>query len=176
MYCPKCGLQQPNETMRFCSRCGFQLGATSQLLTNNGMLPMNPQNYVALPPKQKPKGLKQGLMIILLSVVLFPVIIGLCALFDSPAPLLISVTMFLAGLAWILYSYATKEDGAAIPGAFAQPTINPQWQQLPSPQNHTVTGFHKGNFATGDMTPPTGELVPPPSITEGTTTLFDKKS
>jgi hypothetical protein len=176
MYCPKCGLQQPNETMRFCSRCGFQLGATSQLLTNNGMLPMNPQNYVALPPKQKPKGLKQGLMLILLSVVLLPVIIALIALSDSPAPLLISATIFLAGLARIIYSYAFKDEVVATPGAFVQPSVHPQWQQLPNPQNHAVTDFHQGNFSTGEMTPPTGELVSPTSVTEGTTALFDKKS
>src|SRR5262249_34793888 len=163
---PKCGFQQASDTTRFCSRCGFQLGVTTQLLANNGMLPINPQNYVALPPKQKPKGMKRGVMLLLLSVVLSPIFFGISFAGDTGVPLFVPITMFLAGLAMILYSYAFKDEAAATPGAFAQPIINPQWQQLPNPQSHTVSGFHQGNFATGEMTPPTGELVPPASVTE----------
>ncbi|MEJ7625077.1 MAG: hypothetical protein WKF34_13875 [Pyrinomonadaceae bacterium] len=34
MYCPKCSQQQASEEIRFCSRCGFQLGVVKALLVN----------------------------------------------------------------------------------------------------------------------------------------------
>ena len=167
MFCPKCGLQQATETTRFCSRCGFQLGVTTQLLANNGMLPMNQQPFV-VQPKTKPKGLKRGVILLLLSVVLFPIFFGAAIAADTPAPLIVPVTLFLAGLAWTLYSYVFKEDGEQVQGTFQQPFMSPQRQHLPPPQDYSVTGFHQGGLTTG-------ELVPPTSVTEGTTTLFDKE-
>ncbi len=177
MYCPRCGIQQTTETTRFCSRCGFQLAVTSQLLANNGLLPMPQQQpYPVVQTKQKPKGVKRGLMLLLASVVIFPIFFGGSIAADSPAPLIVPLTMFLAGLAWILYSYAFKDEVVPPQGAYQQPLVNPQFPQLPQPQNYGVSGFHQGNLATGELMPPTGEVVSPPSITEGTTTLFDKKS
>ncbi|HYG80061.1 MAG TPA: hypothetical protein VD861_06720, partial [Pyrinomonadaceae bacterium] len=32
MYCPRCSQQQASEEVRFCSRCGFQLGVVKELL------------------------------------------------------------------------------------------------------------------------------------------------
>lgn len=167
MFCPKCGLQQATETTRFCSRCGFQLGVTSQLLANNGMIPVNQQPFV-LQPKTKPKGLKRGVMLLLLSVVLFPIFLGVSIAGETPAPLIVPVTLFLTGLAWTLYSYIFKDDVEHTQGTFQQPFINQQRPHLPPPQDYSVTGFHQGGLTTG-------ELVPPGSVTEGTTTLFDKE-
>jgi uncharacterized membrane protein YvbJ len=36
MYCPKCSQQQISDEMRFCSRCGFPLGAVKELIANDG--------------------------------------------------------------------------------------------------------------------------------------------
>jgi hypothetical protein len=35
MYCPRCGHQQPSEQFRFCSRCGFQLGAIKEMIASD---------------------------------------------------------------------------------------------------------------------------------------------
>ena len=34
MYCPKCSQLQISEEMRFCSRCGFALGAVRELVAS----------------------------------------------------------------------------------------------------------------------------------------------
>ena len=39
MYCPQCGQQQVSIDLRFCSRCGFQLGGVTELLASGGELP-----------------------------------------------------------------------------------------------------------------------------------------
>lgn len=39
MHCPRCGQQQVSEEIKFCSRCGFQLGLVAELLANGGTLP-----------------------------------------------------------------------------------------------------------------------------------------
>ncbi len=117
MYCPKCGRQQPND-MRFCSGCGFQLGVTSQLLATDGTLPVaptiSPMPY-APEKKPKPKGMKVGVMLMLLTIVLSPIFIGLTIAADHPAPLIIPFTMFLAGLATLLYSWIFKDSPQAQP-------------------------------------------------------------
>ncbi len=35
MYCPKCGQQLINETLRYCSRCGLLLDGVTDFLSNN---------------------------------------------------------------------------------------------------------------------------------------------
>ena len=39
MYCPRCGEQQTSGNLRFCNRCGLQLGLISEVLANDGTLP-----------------------------------------------------------------------------------------------------------------------------------------
>ena len=36
MYCPRCSQEQTSEAVRFCSRCGFKLGAVRALLADGG--------------------------------------------------------------------------------------------------------------------------------------------
>jgi len=39
MHCPSCGQQQVSNETKFCSRCGFPLGLTSEVLSHGGFLP-----------------------------------------------------------------------------------------------------------------------------------------
>jgi len=39
MYCPKCSQIQTEDGLRFCSRCGFQLGVVKELLAEPGSAP-----------------------------------------------------------------------------------------------------------------------------------------
>ncbi len=179
MYCPKCGREQARN-MRFCSGCGFQLDATSQLLATDGMLPMIPTvqqtQYPATPPKNpKPKGMKVGVMLMLLTAVLFPVFIGLTVAADHPGPLIIPFTMFLAGLAALIYSWIFKD--ASQSQTYQQPVRPPypmnqpinQPPALPPGEPYRVSNFNQPTAVN------TSEIVNPPSVTESTTQLFDKE-
>ena len=74
MYCPRCGQQQATDAMRFCSRCGFPMEGTMQLLAHGGMLPVyqEPSGEKKISPRRR--GVKQGALIMLLGVLLVPIL------------------------------------------------------------------------------------------------------
>jgi hypothetical protein len=176
MYCPQCGLQQVSNDVRFCSRCGFQLGGVTELLNNQGMpihhFPANQLPFVAPPGiSQRKKGMKNGARLMFLSAVLTPIFIAFSVVADHPGPFLIPFTVFLAGLCWMVFSAIFGEDtpipqASKIPQQFgANP---PPRTALPGAENYRVTG----------VAPPrinTSEIVNPPSVTDHTTQLFDKE-
>src|SRR5687767_4307037 len=103
MFCPGCGYQITAAQVRFCPGCGFRLDGVTDLLARAGEpVSLEPQTSTNLSERQK--GIRLGVKLILLSVVLFPVFLALSVLFDSPGPLLPPATIFLSGLAWSLYS------------------------------------------------------------------------
>ena len=73
MYCPRCGQQQTSDSMRFCSRCGFALEGTMQVLAHGGMLPQYqpPADEKTISPRRK--GVKQGVLIMLIGLLLVPI-------------------------------------------------------------------------------------------------------
>jgi hypothetical protein len=102
MYCPKCS-QQVFEDASFCNRCGFHLSIVKELFVNNGLLPvpaLEAQQGQAKPPR---KAGRLGAKMMFFSIILLPVFFGLSVIFDSPVPLFVPATLFLAGVAWILY-------------------------------------------------------------------------
>lgn len=177
MFCPKCGRQQPTNT-RFCSGCGFQLDGTSQLLANDGMLPMinnMPPQTSAFPEKKaKPRGMKIGVILMLISAVLSPIFFGASIAADHPGPLIVPFTMFLAGFATLIYSLIFRDSTPQVthPQSFhprqpIQPIHPSPPPGLPQPHVHRVENFQKPLN--------TSEIVNTPSVTEGTTQLFDKE-
>lgn len=179
MYCPQCGSQQAKNDVRFCFRCGFQLGGVTELLANQGM----PTHQLQLPPvmpppiSQRKKGMKNGAKLMFLSAVLMPIFIGFSFLVDSGGPMFVPFTVFLAGLCWLVYSAIFGEDNPIpqvqkLPQQFAahppqQFSAPPPRTALPSAENYQVT-----------MPPQritTSEIVNPPTVTDHTTQLFDKE-
>ena len=169
MYCPKCSQQQISDAVRFCSRCGFQLGVVAELLETDGVL----QNYYPSPPeklsiyRQITSGI--GAKMIFFSIVFVPFAVLLGIPFDTAAFLLISAFLFFAGFMQILYTQI-----------FGKKTF--------SPENR----LHKLNSAAAysQITPPaadtapileiktrdTNEILPPPSVTDPTTRLLAKEA
>src|SRR5215831_11829946 len=104
MYCPRCGQQPVYESLRFCPTCGLRLDSVVELLASNGA----PSSFDALPAAHDPaspkrRGMRQGAKLMLVSLVLLPLIFAASFGLDSGVPLLIPVTLFLAGLAWLSY-------------------------------------------------------------------------
>jgi hypothetical protein len=102
MYCPKCSQQQAADDVRFCARCGFPLGGVRELIAGSGLAPSAGPHAPALSPRQR--GIRQGARLTFLSVVLFPLFYGICFVVGSPLPLTVSGTLFLGGLAWMIYA------------------------------------------------------------------------
>ena len=102
MYCPVCGQQQISESTRFCSKCGFLLTNIGEIISNNGLVPVNLQN-VSGESKDSPRkrGLKQGLMFLLVGMLLVLPLVTLFSIGIRIGPvfaILVAILSFCGGL------------------------------------------------------------------------------
>ena len=168
MFCPKCSQQQVSDEVRFCSRCGFQLGVVAELLSTGGVLQtFQPQ------PEEKLSLYRQvtshvGAKIVFLSLILVPVAFLIGIIFDAPEWLLLPLFLFFIGLVQIIYKQIfgkkiTPEKRLNQTGNLN--SSEPQFQ-LSSPQNAPVPILEIKNRDTAKMSPP-------PSVTDHTTKLLE---
>ncbi len=178
MNCPRCGQQQVSEATRFCSRCGFPLEGVAELLASGGVLPthyVQPERRELSPRK---KGVRQGAMLMLSTILVVPIVAILAVSFLPFAEVLIPITAlvcFIGGLLRILYALLLEETGPEHSGAAVtyQGPVGPT--QLGQPrQTGAALPPASVNPASGWRRPNTGELAPPSSVTENTTRLLDR--
>src|SRR6516225_2215193 len=157
MYCPRCGQQPAFESLRFCPTCGLRLDGVMELLASNGApATLGPPAPTAVDPASpKRRGMRQGAKLMLLSGVALPLFLAFCASIRHGGPMLIPVTLFLAGLAWLSYY---KLFGADYSSPIERMTIRP-----PAPVNVLR---QPESYAT-----PVTER--PQSVTEPTTRFFN---
>ena len=101
MFCPRCGQQQVVEEVRFCARCGFQLGGVAVLLANEGAWPAHAAPPAAPLDSPRSRGVRQGGMMMLFGAALVPVlaIIGSRTVGVGGEAALLGVILFILGLA-----------------------------------------------------------------------------
>ncbi|HMF55296.1 MAG TPA: zinc ribbon domain-containing protein [Pyrinomonadaceae bacterium] len=181
MFCPQCGQQQPSEDMRFCSRCGFQLQGVTQLLATGGQPALVPMEGGVRRRSPRYEGVKQGVSLFLIGMVLVPLVAVFSTLVLRHPELFVppvAIICFVGGLMRIIYALIFQE-GAKSMGqydlpAYAPPTAQQQMGAgsaarlgaLPPQRVMPVSGWRR---------PDTAELVQPPSVTENTTKLLDKE-
>jgi len=181
MFCPQCGQRQPSNEARFCSSCGFQLYVVTELLKTGGQLTRRP----AAPGKMSPRsrGLRQGAMLMLSTLVVVPIVailgvamIGLPGEFVAAAAVVCAMGGFLRMMYALLFeSNEAPEDATPAP-QYVPPASIPNYlgaRQTPSalpPQQGTPV-----NTYSAPRRLDTGEIVPPPSVTDHTTRLLDKQ-
>jgi len=185
MHCPQCGQQQVSEITRFCSRCGYHLDGVAQLLAAGGMFPAYSLGEVTSEKSPKWKGVRQGMILFLVGVLLVPIMAVFSAYtngFVSNAfqmlVALFSLLCFVGGPIRMLYA-ALFEEGApargmlrASPSTYAPPMSN----ALPPPGRMNVLPPANANPAGGWRRPNTAELVGRPSVTDNTTRLLDRNA
>ena len=171
MYCPRCGQPPAVDHMRFCPSCGFRLSGVAELLANDGFLgarePVEPQVNKMSPRR---RGIRQGAKLMFLSGVLLPPAFGLSIAADSPAPLLIPLTVFLTGLAWLLYFRLFGEESLPIAERSQPAQIGPAGRNAYIPPARRAPAY--------ELDPPRGDtagLSLSPSVTEHTTNLLGNK-
>jgi hypothetical protein len=177
MYCPQCGQERVSESTSFCSRCGYLLTGTAELLPMGGALPQMQPTDVRSP---RSRGVRQGLFMFLLMFVLAPVV-GLISQFGlgiEPWPVGVVVALFgFGGLLRIAYAMMFESK---FPPALPESRLN---RELPhSPYNFSTSALppERGPAASDFVTPAFGrqpEPVPaePSSVTDETTKLLEKK-
>src|ERR1044071_7894427 len=108
MYCPRCGQQQLSDEVRFCSRCGLPLAGVAPLISAASVDAAGGPRKGILAGKRP--GVRRGAKLMFFSVVLFPIFFAMAIAADSPGPLVIPLTLFLAGAAFMLYTVLFGEE------------------------------------------------------------------
>jgi hypothetical protein len=181
MYCPQCGQRQVSSEMRFCSRCGFPMGGVAELLAQGGVLGVGEegkQEQQGISPRRK--GVRQGVMMMLLGSVIVPILAILDSFADGPSILdllvpIAAVICFAGGMMRILYALLfeqntpeIKRDAPAyVPSAMPAQLDSVRTSALPPAQSVPVPNFAPRRANTA-------ELVQPQSVTENTTRLLDE--
>jgi hypothetical protein len=193
MYCPKCSQLQVSDQIQFCSSCGLSLNDIKELILADGKTKVSqPETREdKLSPRQK--GVRQGVQLMLLSVVLIPAYILLAALFPANDRLIegsvsdtvfekvsqaILFTIFMFGLARVLYARFFEQGVSFGENKAETVQLNSSLVDhlngsstnyaLPPSQSIPVSGF-------GPWRANTGELVQSPSVTEHTTKSLRKE-
>jgi hypothetical protein len=169
MFCPRCGQQQISDEVRFCPRCGLSLAQVPALLAS-GVAATPAAESPRVARTQKRLGIRRGAKLMFFSAVLFPIFLALSIAFDSPGPLVVPLTVFLAGGAWLLYfalfgeetPHANEAKGSK---EFRDSRTAPA---LPPSTFVPASGFGQRRANTADM-------AQPPSVTEQTTRLLDEE-
>lgn len=183
MFCPQCGQKQVSNEARFCSACGFQMNAVSDLLRSGGVVAtFRPAGPRKLSPRQR--GIRQGAMMMLCTMLIVPLvaIIGV-AMMNLPGEIagIAAVTCFVGGLLRIIYAIMLEDSEApASDSDQLAPYAPPQGAPLymnPSAPRAAALPPHQQGFGAADYRPPrrpeTGEVAQrPPSVTENTTRLL----
>lgn len=168
MFCPRCSQQQLPGEVRFCSRCGFQLSAVSQLLYTNGMVYAPSDVSRERLPLIKRKELRSGAKLIFASFFLTIPCLILTGIFDHPLPLLLIPITFALGLAQILYYFLFGESILPVkkqPSEFSEKTRPLNFQ----PTDDLPFSFMDSNSLN------TAEFRPQGNATRKTSNLYDMR-
>ncbi len=170
MYCPQCSQEQLAEEMRFCSRCGFPLTMVSQLVRNGGA-GLDVEAKGQLSPRQK--GVRWGVILMSISVLLVPVAAMMTALEEDFAVLFIpTFLIFVIGLVRLLYAYLlaknTPNEKANLSTAKSTSLPGAHQPALPAGQTIPVTAWRQPVN--------TSEMAQPSSVTDHTTKLLSDET
>ncbi len=180
MYCPKCSQQQASDSVRFCSRCGFQLEVVKELLLTDGALVRPEAETHASHRSARNRGVRQGVMLMLLTALIVPVSallfkVGLLPKeFVALAAIICAVGGFMRLVYALMFEEGAQHRNPAAPPAYNTHATPAQFQQgfaasaLPPQQSRPVTDFYGGRRIE------TAEITQPPSVTENTTRLLEK--
>jgi hypothetical protein len=173
MFCPQCGQERLSEATSFCSRCGFLLTGTTELLQTGGELPASPSGTIS----PRSRGIRMGLFLFLLMIIIAP-IIGIVSTFlfrITPWPM--GVVLFLLGGAGLLrMAYAIMFESKY---AENQLPISPVSDRQVTAKGEPGALPPQQTYPAG-ATPQMGRWLDtrelePGSVTENTTKLLEKE-
>ena len=176
MHCPRCGQEQAQGNLKFCSRCGLPLSIVAEVVANGGDLPKLRELAGKKGFFTRSLGLKVALcwflvldflMVPLLAIAGGEEIVAVAAILGFVGAVLIAVfsALFLKN--------PVAEYQAAQAGMREMNSATVANEALPPAQAQPATDY--ASPAGSWKAPDTGDLVRPGSVTEGTTRLLKKE-
>ena len=178
MFCPNCGQERISTETSFCSRCGFLLTGTAELIQTGGIIPqVTATGSKGNSPRKK--GLKQGLFIFLLTFLVVPIVsIFTIAIKVEPfAVAICAVTLLMGGLLRMAYALMFESNDVET-GTLANDVnqlISRQRTAAALPPQHSVPIPAEVPFRAATGTWRDTRDLQPPSVTDGTTKLLEKE-
>jgi hypothetical protein len=190
MFCPRCGQPQASEEVRFCSRCGLRLDELAEFVESGGRLSgrESAEDPPALTPRQR--GTRKGVLMVVTGIIFGIVAAMLTAMkHDLFVFLILAAFIFTAGVMRILYGLLLEDDSAR---KKRERRLRKESKRPARDERHESARDRKrGKLASarGKGLPPqrsvpasaytgaradTGEMAPPPSVTESTTRLLEE--
>ena len=177
MFCPQCGQERTSDATSFCSRCGYLLTGTAELLQTGGALPQMPPADVRSP---RSRGIRQGVFMFLLMMVLAPVV-GIISEFGlGMEPWPVGVVVAILGLGGLLrIAYALMFE-SKFPAALPEARLNRELHPLPNSFSASALPPERATAASDFISPPFGRQTgpmpaEPSSVTDETTKLLEKQ-
>ena len=169
MHCPQCGQQQVSDETRFCSRCGFLLTGVADLVASGGIAATQQTGVLGDPDSPRQRGVKLGLFIFLLSLVIVPILIMIAVALNLKGFLPIIGLFLLGGGGILRMAYALLfESGVNSTPALSAGDVR---SALPPSESTPVPAFRSFAAARWD----TNDLQPEPgSVTDSTTKLLQR--
>lgn len=183
MHCPKCGQLQISEETSFCSRCGLLLSGVAEVVANDGQLPGVTSQTGKKRSSARTRGLKQGVFILLLALLLVP-LAGMLSIALDSEPFIagfFAVLTTMGGFLRIVYAlmFESGEPGSAtieqqlLAGTKTVLGRKPEQQSLPAattPDAAVYASPRSGKWMdTNDL------AREPASVTDNTTKLLTKE-
>jgi len=169
MFCPKCG-QQFSDEVRFCQRCGLSVAGLAAYVAGNETATVGHPAPQPAAMTARRRGMRRGAMLMFLCAALMPVAVALA---DGvmPGPLLLVMTAFLVGLAWLVHSWLFGDNVLPIGKGTGRRDLSADGDRpaLGAPQFTPAPLFNQQRTDTT-------EIYQPPSVTETTTKLLEKDS
>ena len=149
MFCPKCGQEQVSQSVHFCSRCGFKLNTVGEGLAKR------------------------------LSGMAMYFVLTICAITGwgsiTAGPGYMQVRVIITIIAAITFYLLFSGDLTHIFKKLFSQNIEQKKQFAPANHRSALPAAHSIPMPSlGSHRVNTAEMVPPPSVTEQTTTLLDK--
>ena len=164
MYCPKCSHQTASNNVRFCPGCGFRMDGVAELIANNGVFTADEEK----PPKPRRSMVKRGALLgaTLMFISAILILEGSRA---SQRPMLIitwGALMALIGVSGYVKRLISK--------IFSEEELSPS-KKIASPRGSALPAAYGAPVVnSGQQFVDTSKMAQPSSITEQTTSRFNK--
>jgi hypothetical protein len=170
MFCPRCGNQPASDRVRFCPNCGFRLDGVVDLIARDGA----PAGYPQIPqtnslrsgePSERRKGIRRGAKMVFFSLTMFLPVLAFAISVNEEGFLFLPLTLFLAGIFWMIYYRLFGDDHATAPKP-----VQPVYFG-PPPQHSSLTPPQSVPVYRSPMNPPNE----PHSVVEHTTRSLERQ-